>query len=64
MSGIRLILRLKLFVSNGLFVTSWRTSLSCDCVKGGEEDLGLDECRLKMMSGVALPLWVEVLMLL
>ena len=51
MNGIGLILRLKLFVSNGLFVTSWRTFLSCDCVKGGEEYLGLDECRLKMMSG-------------
>ena len=51
MSGIKLILRLKLFVSNRLFVTSWRTFLSCDCVKGREEYLGLDECRLKMMSG-------------
>ena len=51
MSGIGLILRLKLFVSNGLFMTSWRTFLSYDCVKGGEDYLGLDECRLKMMSG-------------
>ena len=51
MSGIGLILRLKFFVSNGLFMTSWRTFLSCDCVMGGEEYLGLDECRLKMMSG-------------
>ena len=51
MSRIRLILRLKLFVSNGLFVTSCRTFLSCDCVKEGEEYLGLDESRLKMMSG-------------
>ena len=51
MSGIRLILRLKLFVGNGLLVTSWRTFLSCACVKGGEEYLGIDECRLKMMSG-------------
>ena len=51
MSGIGLILRLKLFVSNGLLVTSWRTFLSNDCVKGGEEYLGLDECRLKMISG-------------
>ena len=51
MSGIGLILRLKLFVSNGLFVTSWRIFLSCDCVKEGEEYLGIDECRLKMMSG-------------
>ena len=51
MSGIGLILRLKLFVSNWLFMTSWRTFLSCVCVKEGEEYLGLDECRLKMMSG-------------
>ena len=50
MSGIGLILRLKLFVSNGLFVPSWRIFLSYDCVKGGEENLGLDERRLKMMS--------------
>ena len=51
MSGIGLILRLILFVSNGLFVTNWRTFLSCDCVKRGEEYLELDECRVKMMSG-------------
>ena len=51
MSGIGLILRLKLFVSNWLFVTSWRTFLSCDCVKEREEYLRLDECRLKMMNG-------------
>ena len=50
MSGIGLILRLKLFVSNGLFVISWRTFLSCGCIVGWEEYLGLDECRLKMMS--------------
>ena len=46
-----LTLRLKLFVSNGLFVSSWRTFLSCDCVEGWEEYLGLNECRLKKMSG-------------
>ena len=46
-----LTLRFKLFVSNGLFVSSWRTFLSCDCVEGWEEYLGLDKCRLKMMSG-------------
>ena len=51
MSEIGLILRLKFFVSNGLFVISWRTFLSCDCVKRGEEYLELDECRVKMMSG-------------
>ena len=43
--------RLKLFVSNGLFVSSWRTFLSCGYIEGWEEYLGLDECRLKMMSG-------------
>ena len=47
---IGLILRLKLFMSNGLFVTCWRTFLSYDFVKGGEEPLGLDGCRLKMTS--------------
>ena len=46
-----LTLRLKLFVSNGLFVSSWRTFLSYGCVEGCEEYLRLDECRLKMMSG-------------
>ena len=46
-----LTLRLKLFVSNGLFVSIWRTFLSYGCVEGWEEYLGLDECRLKMMSG-------------
>ena len=50
MSRIRLMLKLKLFVSNGLFVTSWKTFMSCDCVRGREEYLGLNECRLKMMS--------------
>ena len=46
-----LTLRLKFFVSNGLFVSSWRTFLSCGSVEEWEEYLGLDECRLKMMSG-------------
>ena len=50
MSGIGLILRLKLFVSNRLFVTSWRTFLSYDCVKGGKECLRLDKCGLQRMS--------------
>ena len=48
---MRLTLRLKLFVSNGLFVSNWMTFLSCGCVVGWEEYLGLDKCRLKMMSG-------------
>ena len=38
-------------MSNGLFITSRRTFLNYDCVKEGEEYLGLDECRLKMISG-------------
>ena len=44
-------LKLKSFMGNGLFVVSWKTLMSCGSVKGGEEYLGLDECRLKMMSG-------------
>ena len=39
-----LTLRLRLFVSGGLF-------MGCDCVKEGKEYLRLDECGLKMMSG-------------
>ena len=46
-----LTLRLKLFVSNGLFVSNWRTFLSYGYVEGCKEYLGLDECRLKIMSG-------------
>ena len=38
-------------MTKGLFVSSLRTFLSCGCVEGWEEYLGLDECRLKMMSG-------------
>ena len=45
-----LTLRLKLFVINGLFVSSWRQFLSYGYVEEWEEYLGLDECRLKMMS--------------
>ena len=26
--------------------------MNCDCVKGGKEYLRLDECGLRMMSGV------------
>ena len=51
MSEIRLTLRSKHFVSNELFVSSYRTFLSCGCVEGWEEYLGLDECKLKMISG-------------
>ena len=46
-----LILRLKSFMGNGLFMASWKTLLSCGNVKGGEEYLRLDECRLKVMDG-------------
>ena len=45
-----LILRLKLFVC-GMFMTSWKTFMGCDCVKGGREHLRLDECELRMISG-------------
>ena len=38
-------------MSIGLFVTSWKTFMSYNCVKGGKEYLGLDECGLKIMSG-------------
>ena len=46
-----LMLRLRLFVSDGLFMTSQETFMGCDCVKGGKEYLRLDECGLKMMNG-------------
>ena len=49
--GIGLILRLRLFVSSGLFVTSWETFMSCDCVKGKKEYMRLDEWGLKRISG-------------
>ena len=45
-----LTLRLRLFVSGGLFMASWETFVGCDCVKGGKEYLRLNECGLKMMS--------------
>ena len=50
-SEMRLTLKLRLFMSGGLFMTSWETFMGCDCVKGGKEYLRLDECGLKMMSG-------------
>ena len=37
-------------MSGGLFMTSRKTFMGCDCVKGGKEYLRLDECGLKMMS--------------
>ena len=50
-SEMGLILRLKSFMGNKLFMASWKTFMSCDSVKGGEEYLGLDGCRLKVMDG-------------
>ena len=50
-SEMGLILRLKSFMGNGLFVASWKTIMSCGSVKGGEEYLGLDGYRLKVMDG-------------
>ena len=46
-----LILRLKSFMGNGLFMAGWKTFMSCGSVKGGEEHLRLNECRLKVMDG-------------
>ena len=46
-----LILRLKSFMGNGLIVASWKKLMSYGSVKGGEEYLGLDGCRLKVMDG-------------
>ena len=46
-----LILRMKSFMGNGLFVVSWKTLMSCGSVKGGEEYLGLDGFKLKVMGG-------------
>ena len=50
-SEMGLILRLKSFMGNRLFVASWKILMSCGSVKGGEEYLGLDGCRLKVMDG-------------
>ena len=50
-SEMGLILRLKSFMGNGLFMASWKTLMSCGSVKGGEEYLRLDGCRLKVMDG-------------
>ena len=46
-----LILRLKSFVGNALFVVNWKTLMSCGSVKGGEEYLGSDGYRLKVIDG-------------
>ena len=34
----------------GYFVVSWKTLMSCGSVKGGEENLGLDGFKLKVMD--------------
>ena len=36
-SEMGLMLRLKSFMGNGLFVVSWKTLVSCGSAKGGEE---------------------------
>ena len=46
-----LMLRLKFFMDNGLFMVSWKTLMSCGSVKEGEEYLGLDGFKLKVMCG-------------
>ena len=46
-----LILRLKSFMGDGLFVVSWKTIMSCGNVKGGKEYLRLDGFKLKVMGG-------------
>ena len=46
-----LILRLKSFVGNGLFVASWKTLMSYGSVKEGEEYLGSDGYGLKVKDG-------------
>ena len=49
-SEMGLMLRLSLFMSGGLFITSWETFMGCDYMKGGKEFLKLDKCGVKMMS--------------
>ena len=44
-----LTLRLRLFVC-GLFMASWETFISYDCVKERKEYLRLNECGQKEMS--------------
>ena len=46
-----LMLRLKSFMGNGLFVVSRKTLKSCGSIKGEEEYLGLSGFKLKVMSG-------------
>ena len=44
-------IEVKALVSGGLFVTYWKTFMSYNCVKGGNEYLRLGECGLRGMSG-------------
>ena len=38
-------------MDNGLFVVNQKILMSCGSVKGGEEYLGLDGYKLKVMDG-------------
>ena len=40
----------KALVSGGLFVTNWKTFMSCNCVEGEKEYLRLGECGLRVVS--------------
>ena len=52
-----LMLKLKSFMGNGLFMVSWKTFMSCGSVKEGEEYLGLDGFKLKVMCGELKESW-------
>ena len=56
-SEMGLMLRLKSFMGNKLFVVSWKTLMSYGSVKGGEEYLGLDEFKLMVMGGELKESW-------
>ena len=47
---MELMLRLKSFMGDGLFVVSWKTIMSCGNVKGEKEYLRLDGFKLKVMG--------------
>ena len=52
-------LKLKFFMSNMLFMTRWKTFMSCGSVKGLEEYLRLDGYRLKMMGDELKESWTS-----
>ena len=56
-SEMELMLRLKSFMGNGLFVVSRKTLKSCGSIKGEEEYLGLDGFKLKVMGGELKESW-------